>query len=357
MSKSYSIAINVDTPSGAAGGGIQFAEALVRGLTGRGHRIYRQLVPDLDAIFIVSFRRGSASATFTPDQAAEYKFRYPNTVCLLRVNDSDEARFGVHLAIGPAARHAQAIADHTVFVSNYLRDLYIGRHFDASCPHSIIRNAADPNLFNPEGRNQHQPGEPLRLVTHHWSPAYTKGFDIYERVDLMLGQPAWRGKIDFTVIGALPYGFRLRHARHVPMLFGPEIPAALKQQHAYLTGARGEAAPMHAIEAMQCGLPIFYIDSGALPEYCQGFGLSFDAGNLEQRLTEFLDCHDALWKAWQPLAYGLDDMVDAYERLIGGLVAARREAPLPKPSPLSLIGRGLRHKLGRIRRLRSLIHP
>ena len=33
---------------------------------------------------------------------------------------------------------------------------------------------------------------------------------------------------------------------------------------------------MHHIEGALCGLPILYRNSGSLPEYCEGYGVSFD---------------------------------------------------------------------------------
>ena len=34
---------------------------------------------------------------------------------------------------------------------------------------------------------------------------------------------------------------------------------------------------MHHIEAVLTGLPVIYKNSGALPEYCKNFGVSFDS--------------------------------------------------------------------------------
>ena len=42
---------------------------------------------------------------------------------------------------------------------------------------------------------------------------------------------------------------------------------------------------MHHIEGALCGLPILYRNSGALPEYCEGFGLMFDKTNFLEKLN------------------------------------------------------------------------
>ena len=38
----------------------------------------------------------------------------------------------------------------------------------------------------------------------------------------------------------------------------------------------------HQNEAINCGLPVLYKDSGCMKEYCDGFGICFDEINLEK---------------------------------------------------------------------------
>jgi hypothetical protein len=39
-----------------------------------------------------------------------------------------------------------------------------------------------------------------------------KGFDVYNKIDQMLSDPAWKGKIEFTYIGNLPKGYQFKNA-------------------------------------------------------------------------------------------------------------------------------------------------
>ena len=351
MFRSLSIAINNDPSSGSAGGGIHFSEILALELEKRGHRIHRRLVDGLDLILIASFRWGSTYATFTVDEVEDYRLRQPNTVCVLRVNDSDEARLTRQIDIAGAARHAQRLCDHTVFISTYLQELYLGTHFAPDSPSCVIRNVADASLYNAGGCAVWPGHGPMKLVTHHFSPAFTKGFDFYERLDLLLDRQVWQERFDFTVIGALPYGFKLRNARHVPMLVQSEIPTALKQHHAYVTGARGEAAGMHAIEAIQCGLPIVYLRSGAVPEYCQGYGISFDAADFEECLLSLLENYPSLKRGWKPPSFGSEEMAEAYENLFCRLVAARQANPINPPSVGERLHYSLRRRFRRLYRV------
>ena len=66
---------------------------------------------------------------------------------------------------------ANRAADHTVFVSEWLRDYHAARWFDAAKPHSVIHNGADPSIFHPIGAATWRLGSPLRryrpLVGQH----------------------------------------------------------------------------------------------------------------------------------------------------------------------------------------------
>src|SRR5437870_3301108 len=73
---------------------------------------------------------------------------------------------------------ANPIADYTVFLSQWLESYESERWFDRARPHTIVRNGADPRFFHPIGAAAYSRG-PLRLVTHHWSRHWNKGFDVY----------------------------------------------------------------------------------------------------------------------------------------------------------------------------------
>ena len=90
----------------------------------------------------------------------------------------------------------------------------------------------------------------------------------------------------FTFIGNLPNGFKFNNASHINPLVGIELARKLKENNIYLTASVNEPSGNHHIEAAQCGLPLLYINSGGIPEYCKGYGVSFEASELFNRLLE-----------------------------------------------------------------------
>ena len=70
-----------------------------------------------------------------------------------------------------------------------------------------------------------------------------------------------------------------------------ELADELKKHHIYVTASVNEPSGNHHIEAAQCGLPILYLDSGGIPEYCEGYGVSF-SNDFEDKLKTIIDNYD-----------------------------------------------------------------
>ena len=73
---------------------------------------------------------------------------------------------------------------------------------------------------------------------------------------------------------------------------GVDLATELRKHNAYVTGSLNEPSGNHHIEGAQCGLPLLYMQSGALPEYCKGYGVSYDINNFEEKIKIFLNEYD-----------------------------------------------------------------
>src|SRR5262249_56993650 len=107
---------------------------------------------------------------------------------------------------------ANKVADVRVLVSDWLQQYHVGRWFDASRPHAAIPNGADPAVFHPIGADRFAPGRPFRLVTHHWSDNWMKGWDIYREGDDLVASDKLP-ETELWVIGRWPKGIRRNAAR------------------------------------------------------------------------------------------------------------------------------------------------
>lgn len=168
---------------------------------------------------------------------------------------------------------ANKVATLTVFVSAWLRDYHAQRWFDTARPHVVIEPGADPAIFHPIGNLAPKPGSKWRIVTHHWSPNWSKGFDVYRELDGLIAEGKLTG-FEFWVIGRWPEELKWRAARTFPPAAGRPLAQQLRQCHLYITASRHEPGANHPVEGMQCGLPVlFHHDSGGSVSQCEPFGL------------------------------------------------------------------------------------
>jgi len=340
---------------GPYGGVNQFSANLENYLRSKGHQVFRQLVPELDLILIVSAKTNIQTTSYTPAQVADYLVLHPNTVVVQRVNTCNEQR-AADLGLNQAVLAVNRLADYTVFVSKFIRELYLGQGFDAGKRHGVILTGANEAVFNAADRARRQPEEKFKVVTHHWSSNYMKGFDIYERLDLLLGKQPFQEHFEFTYIGNLPPGFSFENTCVLPPLSGQALARKLKENHIYVTGARHEPAGNHYIEAMRCGLPVLFLSSGSSAEYCLPYGgIEFTPVDFEERLLEMQSRYDKLSRQVLECPYTGSWMASRYEELFEKLVAQRRADPVPEPGAGKKFGFHLRSLAGKLNSLRRAL--
>ena len=98
--------------------------------------------------------------------------------------------------------------------------------------------------------------------------------------------------INFTYIGNVPNNFKFQKSTLLKPLSGKELANRLKEHHIYLTASLFEPSGNHHIEGAQCGLPILFINSGGLPEYCDGYGVMFESEDFKNKLEYLIDNYD-----------------------------------------------------------------
>lgn len=314
------ISLGMRLQSGPWGGGNQFAHSLVDYCRARGDQIFFDLRdPSLDVILLTASKR---SATYTCNQAARYLlFKNRKALVVYRVNECDE-RKGTR-GINKRIMREQRYADHTVFISKWLQNLFCSQGLPAQGS-SIILNGASTNVFNSNGFVPWNGSGRLRIVTHHWGDDWLKGFDIYRRLDDMLDLPRFRKRIEFSFVGKLPKEFAFKNTRYIQPLSGDALARVLRSNHVYLTASQNEPAGMHHIEGALCGLPLLYRESGALPEYCRDYGIAFTEDTFEEKLLEMLETYHAWPARLKTYPHTAEAMCAGYYDLFLHLQASRK---------------------------------
>jgi len=267
------IAINMRPIFAAWGGGNQWLLQVARYLQYSGYHVQYDLGGgEVDAI-LMNHGGLTGKLSISLEEVQAYKARHPRVRVVHRINDNDVRKKTSEMD----ARLARfdALADHTVFISEWLRDHHASNWFDRKKTHSCILNGADPAVFHPVGSRAWQPGEPLRFVTHHWSDNWMKGFGVYREIDELIASGKLPG-VELWIIGRWPKDLVWQAARTFPPASGAGLAALLRQCHAYVTASLHEPGGMHFIEGLQCGTPIIYHeDGGGIVELARHYGIGF----------------------------------------------------------------------------------
>jgi glycosyltransferase involved in cell wall biosynthesis len=316
------VAINRRPVRAPWGGGNQWLEQMIRQLRAHGCSVRFALDADVECV-VIADPRAHAGVTFDVASIAAFRARHPRVPCIHRVNDNDKHRGSDFRDAVQAA--ANRIADHTVFISEWLREYEADRWFDRSRPHSVILNGADPSLFHPRGGADWTPPEPFRLVTHHWSNDWNKGFDVYAELDRLIAEGVLPG-VELWVIGRWPDRVRWQSARTFPPMHGGALADLLRQCHGYITASRWESGGMHFIEGLQCGLPLLYHpDGGGVVELGRRFGVAI-GGDVAAGVRALRDRYRALRAPVLADPPSGDRMCQEYGALIHHLIDAAQAA-------------------------------
>jgi glycosyltransferase involved in cell wall biosynthesis len=104
---------------------------------------------------------------------------------------------------------------------------------------------------------------------------------------------------------------------------GETLARELSSHHVYVTASLNEPAGMHHIEGAMCGLPLLYRRSGALPEYCDGFGVTFDGQDFMAALQQMLKQYASYAQRTANYSRTASHMCEEYIALFDRMLAQR----------------------------------
>ena len=181
----------------------------------------------------------------------------------------------------------QKLADATIFQSHYS----LGKHQELGLIFKapiVIPNTADPEIFSPAGRMSFGENRKIRLISVSWSDNINKGALVYQWLDEHLD---W-SRYDYTFIGRSPIAFR--NIRMVAPQASDIVAQELRRHDIYITASRNDPCSNSLLEALACGLPALYLNSGGHSEITGEGGLPFEdpldiPGLLEELTARY--CH------------------------------------------------------------------
>lgn len=311
------VAISMVPARGPWGGSSPFVSQLSNLLWRRGWRVVFDLSTDPDAVLMIDPRRDHPAKRFGLVDLEKFREKHPQVPVLHRINECDQ-RKGTD-DIDDLLRRTHELSDFTVFISEWLRDYFAERWFDPTRAHSVIYNGADPKVYHPLGNHLPAPGETVRLVTHHWSDNWLKGYDIYQQIDDLIADGQLPG-VALRIIGRWPKEIKWRAAETFGPMTGMPLAAKLRECHLYVTASRWEPCGMHHVEGAQCGLPLVYHeDGGGIVEAGKRYGVGFrddPAAAIHKAITRVGDLRHRLLGHLPSGERMVMDYADVLQRLI-----------------------------------------
>lgn len=243
------------------GGGNQFLWGLRRELVSRGWRIENNIIaPTSKACLYNSFNFDFERLRALRRDGCRMVHRVDGPIAAYRGIDE-----GLDQRIWQINRD---LADATVFQSAYslAKHEEMGLRFRAP---SVVHNAADPRIFHTHGRVPYLSGPRVRLIATSWSDHVNKGAEIYEWLDAHLDV----SRYDLTFLGRTRS--RFTRIRTLPPAPSESVADVLRTHDLFIIASRNEPCSNALIEAMSCGLPVAYLESGSHGELVGEAGLPF----------------------------------------------------------------------------------
>lgn len=168
------------------------------------------------------------------------------------------------------------LADLTIFQSQYCRFSTREKFRVIRRDGPVIYNPVDIEIFSPEGPRYEIRAKNL-IACVSWSTNPLKGAQkIYA---VALANP----KIHFVLCGNYPDAPDLPNLHKLGVLGRHDLAATLRSCDILLTFSQNEACPNHVLEALGCGLPILYQDSGAMQEVVGECGLAVNTETFKEQ--------------------------------------------------------------------------
>jgi glycosyltransferase involved in cell wall biosynthesis len=262
------------------GGGNQFLLALRRELLRQGYDIGRNRIGRRTRTVLFN--------SFNFDFEALRKSRRPGLRMVHRVDGPISVYRGTEDEIDRRIWQINhELADATIFQSRYSLEKHREMKMQFQNP-TIIHNAADPGIFHPAaGVHSGVKGRKIRLVSSSWSDNPRKGADVLRWLDEHLDF----GRYEYTFVGRCRAAFR--NIRHVPAVPSKELADILRANDVFLAVSLNDPCSNALIEALSCGLPAVYHESGGNAELAQDAGIGFSEAD------EIPDCLERIASGYE----------------------------------------------------------
>ena len=280
--------------------------------TGGGHQFLRALVSELERRgLVVELNRISARTPVCLFNSFNFDFRrlrrFARGDC--RMVHRVDGPIGVYRGFddGTDARIEavnRQLADATVVQSQFSLEEHRRLGIVLRDP-AVILNTVDPAIFHPPPSWEPPTGRKVRAIATSWSDNPNKGAEVFDWLDRNLDFE----RFELTFVGRSSGHYE--RIRTTGALASGPVAEELRRHDVYIAASRNDPCSNALLEALACGLPVAYRESGGHPELVGDAGLPFSEpeelrGVLEQLARELADRRSAI------TVTSLSDVADRY---------------------------------------------
>ena len=323
------ICFTIKKPKTSSGGGCFYVQYLAEYFQSKGLNITYNLEKNIDFIFMVDPRKNLTNM-YDINTLINYRKKNPNTKIIYPVNECDIKRQKT-INLEPIIIYSMENCNIILFISNWLKNYYktlnnrkkkkiiSDKLLERIEEAPVINNCCDLNIFYPLKTKELDISDKLlerieedpvinnccdlnivyplktkeldkkkiKIVTHHWSNDYNKGFEIYNKLDELLEKC---NNLEFTYIGRYNKTYKPKNIKLINPKMTYNLAEELRKHDIYLTASLYEPGGLHQLEGMACGLPILYrTNGGGIKETINGAGEEFtDLNEMFKKMIKII---------------------------------------------------------------------
>lgn len=160
---------------------------------------------------------------------------------------------------------ASNLADYIVFQSKHCLESFKRFGYDKS-NYSIINNGVDQTIFNSHEKGLWNKKEELKIFSASWSSNPNKGYST-------IAAFSENENIKSYFVGNWPDKIDKKNVRCLPPMKQEELAKRYKRCDVFLHAAKNDPCPNTVLEALSCGLPVIYHNSGGSVEIAREYGV------------------------------------------------------------------------------------
>jgi glycosyltransferase involved in cell wall biosynthesis len=215
---------------------------------------------------------------------------------------------------------------HSIFQSEYSYNTFVNQGFTGE--NSIIHNGVDTNIFNPYAQRgffkkqesslrKFWDGKDIfRLAIVTWSTDPAKGFYDYLQFDTALDRMPM---VEIWFIGRKPQNLEFRNIRCFAACGHSRLATLLRRCHAFVQMAELETCSNAMLEAISCGLPVIYKNSGSAEEIAADFGVEY-RGDPSASIAALQERYDRLVNRTLKNGYSINCVGENYLKVISNII-------------------------------------